>query len=58
MDDKTHLAIIGYGYMGEIYKKACIELYSQENMETYYKYDLPGMLKGFELKAIVDIKFS
>ena len=58
MDDKTHLAIIGYGYMGEIYKKACIELYSQEKIETYYKYNLPGILKGFKLKAIVDTKFT
>jgi len=58
MDSKTDLAIIGYGYMGEIYKRACIELYNQENIETYYKYDLPGMLKGFKLKAIVDTKFA
>lgn len=58
MDDKTNLAIIGYGYMGEIYRKACIELYSQEKIETYYKYNLPGILKGFRLKAIVDTKFT
>lgn len=44
--------------MGEIYKKACIELYNQEKIETYYKYDLPGILKGFRLKAIVDTKFT
>ena len=58
MANKTNLAIIGYGYMGEIYRKACIELYSQEKIETYYKYNLPGILQDFKLKAIVDIKFN
>ncbi|MCK5675074.1 MAG: Gfo/Idh/MocA family oxidoreductase [Spirochaetales bacterium] len=58
MEDKTNLAIIGYGFMGEIYRNACIELYSQEKIETYYKYNLPGILKGFKLKAIVDTKFT
>ncbi len=58
MFTKTNLAIIGYGYMGGIYKKACLELYDQKNIETYYKYDFPGMVKGFRLKAVVDIKFS
>jgi predicted dehydrogenase len=58
MEEKTNLAIIGYGYMGEIYRNACIELYNQEKIETYYKYNLPGILRDFKLKAIVDIKFN
>lgn len=58
MEGKTHLAIIGYGYMGIIYKNACIDLYNHNNIETYYKYNLPEILKGFKLVAIVDIKFS
>jgi len=57
MDNRTNLVIIGYGYMGKIYKKACLELYSQKNIETYYKYDLPGMLEVFTLKAVVDTGF-
>ena len=57
MAGKTHLAIIGYGYMGEIYKKACFELYNRENFETYYKYDLPEILKGLKLVVIVDTQF-
>ncbi len=58
MNTETQLAIIGYGYMGEIYKKACQELYNQGKIETYYKYDLPRMLKGFRLRAIVDTRFD
>ena len=58
MVDTTNLAIIGYGYMGEIYKKACLELYNQEKIETYYKYNLPGLLNNFKLAAIVDTKFT
>lgn len=58
MDTRTHFAIIGYGYMGKIYKTASLELYNQKNIETYYKYDLPRILKGFRLKAIVDTGFS
>jgi len=44
--------------MGEVYKKACLELYKDKKIETYYKYDFPGMLKGFSLKAIVDTRFE
>ena len=58
MSTKTNLAVIGYGYMGEIYRKAAFDLYDQNNIESYYKYDLPGMLKDFRLKAVVDIKFT
>ena len=58
MNSRTNLAIVGYGYMGKIYKNASFELYSQSKMESYYKYDLPGMLKGFRLRAIVDPVFS
>jgi UDP-N-acetylglucosamine 3-dehydrogenase len=58
MNIKTNLAIIGYGFMGHIYKKACLELYEQKNIETYYKYNLPVMLKEFTLKAIVDTGFE
>jgi predicted dehydrogenase len=58
MMSKTQLAIIGYGYMGEIYKKACFELYCQDKIETYYKYNLPGLLKNFKLAAIVDIHIT
>jgi predicted dehydrogenase len=58
MMSKTHLAIIGYGYMGEIYKKACLELYNQEKFETYYKYNLPGILSDFKLAVIVDIRIT
>ena len=58
MTKKTNLAIIGFGYMGEVYKKACLELYKDKKIETYYKYDFPGMLKGFSLKAIVDTRFE
>ncbi|MGL1893860.1 MAG: Gfo/Idh/MocA family oxidoreductase [Spirochaetaceae bacterium] len=54
----TSFAIIGYGYMGHIYKKACIELYDRKNIENYYKYNLPEMLKDFKLKAIVDTIFT
>ncbi len=57
MINKTNLAIIGYGYMGRIYKKACFELYRQERLESYYKYDLPGMLRNFKVKAVVDTGF-
>ena len=58
MKTETNLAIIGYGYMGNIYKKACFELYDRKNVELYYKYDLPGMLEDFCLKAIVDTAFN
>jgi len=58
MNSKTNLAIIGCGYMGEIYRKAAVELYDRKNIESYYKYDLPGMLTNFRLKAVVDIKFA
>ncbi len=58
MCSKTCLAIIGYGYMGKIYKKSCLELYNQKKLESYYKYDLPAMLEEFRLKAIVDTKFT
>ena len=44
--------------MGEIYKKACLELYSREKIETYYKHNLPEILKGFKLAAIVDTQFT
>lgn len=56
--NKTYFAIIGFGYMGKIYKNACFELYNRENIESYYKYDLPEMLKEFKLKAIVDTSFT
>jgi len=58
MEYLTDLAIIGYGYMGRIYKKACLELSCQKRVETYYKHDFPGLIKGFSLKAIVDTKFT
>ncbi len=58
MNSITNLAVIGYGYMGKIYRKAAFELYDRKNIESYYKYDLPGMLKSFRLKAVVDIKFA
>ncbi|MCD6396262.1 MAG: Gfo/Idh/MocA family oxidoreductase [Spirochaetaceae bacterium] len=58
MTKKTNLVIIGFGYMGKVYRKACLELYKDKKIETYYKYDFPGMLKGFSLKAIVDTRFE
>ncbi len=58
MDAKTNLAIIGYGYMGKVYKKACFELYDKAKLESYYKYDLPVLLKDFRLKAVVDTGFD
>ncbi len=58
MCDKTNLAIIGYGYIGNIYKNACDELCRQKKYETYYKYDLPTLLENFKLKAIVDPKLK
>ncbi len=53
-----NFAIVGYGYMGRIYKNACLELYSRDKIEPYYKYDLPGMLRRFRLRAVVDTGFG
>lgn len=53
-----NLAIIGYGYMGEIYKNACFELYNRNNRESYYKYNLSIILNDFRLKVIVDPNFT
>lgn len=58
MKKSTFFAIIGYGYMGKIYKNACFDLYNREKIESYYKYNLPDMLKDFKLSAIVDTEFT
>jgi predicted dehydrogenase len=58
MSSKTNLAIIGSGYMGKIYQKACRELSNQHGVETYYKHGLPELLREFELKAIADRSFA
>jgi UDP-N-acetylglucosamine 3-dehydrogenase len=54
MEHQTHLAIIGYGHMGQIYKSACEQLCHYKNYENYYKYDLPQFLDNLKLVAIVD----
>jgi len=58
MSNKTNFAIVGSGYMGRIYQKACLELSSQSGYESYYKHDLPELLRDFQLKAIVDVSFQ
>ena len=54
MEHQTHLAIIGYGHMGQIYKSACEQLCHYKKYENYYKYDLPQFLDDLKLVAIVD----
>ncbi|RKX85747.1 MAG: hypothetical protein DRP70_11210 [Spirochaetes bacterium] len=58
MSNKTNFAIVGSGYMGRVYQKACLELSSQSGYESYYKHDLPELLRDFQLKAIVDVSFQ
>ena len=58
MEQTTDLAIIGYGYMGHIYKQAALGLSRRGEIERYYKYDLPDLIKAFNLKAVVDISFD
>jgi len=58
MSGRTNLAIIGSGYMGKIYQNACMELSNQDGYESYYKHDLPQLLRDFKLQAIVDPSFK
>jgi predicted dehydrogenase len=48
------MAIIGYGYMGHIYRKAFRELKDGRQGESYYKVDLNELISGVELIAVVD----
>ena len=50
----TNLIIIGYGYMGHVYEKACAQLIIDRAYETYYKYGLPSFLDKLSLLAVVD----
>lgn len=52
--DCIRLAIIGYGYMGHIYRKAFRELKDERQGENYYKIDLDELISGVELVAVVD----
>lgn len=54
MEPQTHLAIIGYGHMGQIYKSACEALCHFKKYESYYKFDLPLFLDHLHLEAVVD----
>jgi len=58
MSNETNFAIIGSGYMGRIYQKACLELNDQSGYESYYKHNLPELLRSFKLRAIVDESFK
>ena len=51
---RIRLAIIGYGYMGHIYRKAFRELKDERQGENYYKVDLNELISGVELIAVVD----
>lgn len=56
--DCIRLAIIGYGYMGHIYRKAYRELKDERQGENYYKIDLDELISGVELVAVVDPAIS
>lgn len=52
--DHIRLAIIGYGYMGHIYRKAFRELKDERQGESYYKINLEEMISRVDLAAVVD----
>jgi predicted dehydrogenase len=52
--DRIRLAIIGYGYMGHVYRKAFRELKDERQGENYYKVDLEELISGIDLVAVVD----
>ncbi|MFH2116264.1 MAG: Gfo/Idh/MocA family oxidoreductase, partial [Spirochaetota bacterium] len=52
--DRIRLAIIGYGYMGHIYRKAFRELKDERQGENYYKINLEELISGVDLVAVVD----
>lgn len=51
---RTALAIIGHGYMGRIYQKACDGLIREKRCEPYYKFGLPELLPSLTLCAVAD----
>jgi UDP-N-acetylglucosamine 3-dehydrogenase len=52
--DRIRLAIIGYGYMGHVYRRAFRELKDERQGENYYKVDLEELISGIDLVAVVD----